>query len=62
MSLKSILAQKSYGFFIKGVDEKGIPCSIRMAGEWTNKRVARKEIRTILSLDGRKLRGELLEV
>jgi len=61
-SLKSILNQKSYGIFIQGVDENGIPCMIRVAGEWTNKRVAQRETRRLMNLDSRKLKGELVQL
>lgn len=61
-SLKSILNQKTYGFFIKGVDENGIPCMIRVAGEWTNKRTAMRDTRRLLNLDSRKLQGEIVQL
>lgn len=61
-TLKAILNQKSYGIFIQGVDKNKIPCMIRVAGEWTNKRAAQRELGQMLSLDSRKLKGEVVQL
>lgn len=57
-TLASILNQKSYGFFIPGVDKDKIPCMIRVSGEWTNKKIAERETRVMR----RKLKDELVQL